>query len=327
MRIIRFSQFSNLRRLLSLIIISCSAFVTQPNFALEGGQSANASDYPGLVILSYDGPDAGSRLKNCTGIVLEQRRILTTLACIRYFGGSGFAQIPANNIYVHPVINGEIGGNIFLPPVTPLLTPNSRVSSYAVHPQNTFLSGPYDLAILRLSSNINLPVARIYNGTNSFIGSTVTAVAWKEQRRQNFPLDENYYVLNKLSFSIVDGNANINGLCYDNFTYTGTVFCGGFRNSVNFLEFSQDEGSPIYQSIGGQNTIIGLLSDASHGLLFEGQYQYERYARISSMVDFIRQHAPNTQFWNESSSEPQPEPSANNSFFSVLQLLLLDEDE
>ena len=126
----------------------------------------------------------------------------------------------------------------------------------------------------------------------------------------------------------MNGDTNINSLCYDNFSYTATVFCGGFRNGINFLD-SRDEGGPIYRTVNGQRTVIGVLSDASDGILFDGIYHYEKYARVSSMVNFIQQHAPNTRFWKEASVTPQPPPTSNNSnsIVPILQLLLLDEDE
>jgi len=41
------------------------------------------------------------------------------------------------------------------------------------------------------------------------------------------------------------------------------------------------------------------------------------------MINFIKQHAPNTQFWNENSVQTEPEVS--ESIIPLLQLLLLDE--
>ena len=312
MRIIR---FGNLRRLLSLIIISCSAFVTQQNFALEGGQSVNASNYPGLVMLSYGG---NSQFTNCSGIVLQSKRILTSVNCVYHFSNL----IPASDIYVHRIINGQSSGNVLLPPLKPS-TSDARVVSYNIHPQNPFSSGHHNLVVLYLNRNINLTPAVLYNGQNKYSGTSSTALGWtREQGRREYPFPQTYYfyLLNKLSFKLIDGNTNINGLCYDNYNYTGTVFCGGFRNSTNFMQ-SHDYGAPIYKTINGKITVIGLLTSSSGGTQFEGQFQYERYARISSMVDFIKQHAPNTQFWNESNVSPKSPPS----IIPILQMLLLDQ--
>ena len=306
------------RKSLAALLLCFSIFIaSSPIQALEGGQSARPTDYPGLVVLSYDEiPSTIVDFKNCTGIVLEPRRILTSVRCVFTLGPFGLS-IPASKIHVHPVPDGEIGGVFLLPVVQPSLTPNIRVSSYTVHPQNPSPGGPYNLVILNLAGNINLTPASVYNGTNRFAGSTGTAIGWKEEPR-GLP---RIYVLNKSSFPLVDGDTNISGLCYDNSTDTNTVFCGGFRNSTKFLE-SHDQGAPIYRTINGKNTAIGVLSNPSFGTPFAGVFPYETYARISSMVSFIRQHAPNTQFWNESGTGPE----APIVISPIIQLLLLDGD-
>ena len=308
-------------QLVRLCLFVIVLITSQASLALVGGTAANPSDYPGQVVLSYDSTTTSLQFQNCSGIVLDQRRILTSLSCVYSLGTGGYSPIPASEIYVHPVENGEIGGRFIIPPVAPSLTPNARVSTYVVHPQSSGGSGPYNLAILYLASNINLPQATIYNGTDHFIDESATALGWLEEKRDGTLLSTYYYVLNQLSFDLVEGNTDFDGTCYDNFVYTGTVFCGGFRNASNFLEYPQDEGMPIYRSINGVQTVIGLLSNASHGILFDGEYLFEKYARISSMVNFIQQHAPNTLFRNESSDQPDPEFS----LIPLLQLLLLDD--
>ena len=323
-----FSKLSILTRfLVSSLAICYSFFIAQESLALEGGQPVNAADYPGLVILSYGSiPDTFVSLNNCSGIVLEPRKILTSASCFQYYNLNNSpvnTLIPANKVFVHPVTDGEIGGSMLLPPVNSSTIPRVNVASYVINPQNTSKSGHHNLAVLTLSSAVKIAPALFYNGQNKFIGISTTALGWEREDRtfSTSPFTFIYYVLRKLSFNLIDGNTNRNGLCYDNFSYTGTVFCSGFRNGVNFLD-SQDEGAPIYRTVNGRKTTIGLLFNASHGRLFDGQYDYEKYARISSMVNFIRQHAPNTQFWNESSIPLELPPS---SIIPILQLLLLNE--
>ena len=302
------------------LFLSLFLLLNLPAQALEGGQPANHLDYPGLVMLSYDDlPDTFSGNKNCTGLVLEQRTILTSADCLYTIRGNPFGSIliPANNIYVHPVVNGEISGGFLLPILNPSIKPNIRASSYVIHPQN-FRGLPfYGLAIINLSSNINVDPGLIYNGTREFIGSAGTGLGWKTQDA-TFPSLNRKYVLNKLSFNLIDGNTNIEGLCYDNYNDTDTVFCGGFRNGIKFLN-SEDEGAPIYKTVNGRQAAIGILSNASNGRQFEGRYRYEEYSRISPLENFIKQHAPNTQFWNESSEVAEPDIN----IIPMLQLLLL----
>ena len=315
------SFLKKLRNLLNLFVLVSCFYITQPSTALEGGQSANSLIYTGTVILSYGSVGDGfSLFNNCAGIVLEPRKILTAASCVQYYdinNNGANTLIPANQIFAHPVQNGKINTGI-LGVVTQANSPNSVVSSYVIHPQNSFRNGPYNLAILTLTSNIGMTPAYIYNGSNTFINQSSTALGWKKETRPGMHIPTNYLVLNQLQLWLVNGDTNINSLCYDSFNYTGTVFCGGLRNGINFLD-GQDEGASIFRNINGQQTVIGVLSNASHGILFDGIYHYEKYARISSMVNFIEQYAPNTQFWNENSITPE----SPSSIVSILQLLLL----
>lgn len=294
-------------------------FISQVSLALEGGQSANPSSYPGLVVISYDEiPNTFTKLKNCTGLVVGPRHVLTSTACVTTLRSSqpyGSLPIPAGNIHVHPVANGEIGGEFLLPVVRPTTNPRITVASYTTHPQSTSSGGPYDLAVIKLGGNINLEPAALYSGKNLFTGSVGVALGWKEVQRGI----DNYYVLNKLSFLIVNGDTNILGLCYDNFTDTGSTFCGGLRNNTNYLE-SHDEGSPIFRTINGKRTVIGILSLATGGFQFEGEYKYEEYARVSSMVSYIKQNVPGAIFWNGADTPLTPRVN----IAPILSLLLFD---
>ena len=297
------------------LIVSLSAH------ALGGGTPSDHTQFPGLVFLSFDEvPGTFSTINNCTGIVLEPRRILTAAYCVTATKSTspfGTVLIPASKIHVHKVIDG----------IAPLLlggpgnSPNTRVSNYKVHPNNTFFLGPYNLAVLNLESNINLPVATLYNGKSDFIGFRGTALGWTNTGFINGPITIIKSVLNQLTFPIVASSTDFNSSCYDDISTTGTVFCGGSRNNTNYLGFN-DEGAPIYRKINNRNVVIGLLTNASGGLLYDNGYHYEEFSRISSMVNFIKQHAPNTQFWNESSVGPE----LKINILPMLHLLLLSKE-
>ena len=312
---------------LKRLILGFSLIIT-PAFALQGGQPVNASDYPGLVMLSYSRspnlynfnlsfPDD----TNCTGIVLQPRRVLTSLPCVLAtdfgFGILPLAEsfvISADNIQIHPVINGEIGGVDTLPPVVkPALMPRVDVSAVVVHPQSDIgiftSTSSYSLAILYLSADIGIEPAVLYDGSNKFIDFSATALGWESVERTVDATPANYYILRKLNFDLVDGDTNVDGDCYEaNDTYTATFFCGGYRNEINYLE-DADEGAPIYRTINNRQVAIGLLLRASRSF-----GAYEKYTRLSTMAGFIKHHAPDTQFESGALAEPLP----------ASQLLLLD---
>lgn len=308
--------FRHTLKLFRLVLINLLMLLNLSAHALVGGTSVDSIEYPGLVMLSYSG---NAWLKNCSGIVLEPKRVLTSVSCINHF-----SIIPASDIYVHRVLDGQTSGSFLLPPLKPISS-DAKVISYAAHPQNPYSSGHHNLVVLYLDKSINLEPAILYNGQNKFIGSNAIALGWKEEQGiADYPFQRTYYFyqLEKLTFKLVEANADSNGSCYDNYNYTGTVFCGGFRNSKKFMEYSQDYGSPIYKTINAKKAAIGILASASHGSLFQGKYEYERYARISSMISFIKQHAPNTRFHNESIVAPKPKINT----LPMLQLLLLSKE-
>lgn len=172
------------------------------------------------------------------------------------------------------------------------------------------LTSSYRLAILYLASDIRIEPAILYDGSNKFIDFSATALGWEKVERMVNATPVNYYVLRKLNFDLVDGDTNADGDCYEvNSTYTATVFCGGYRNSTNFLAYRTDLGSPIYRTVNNKQTAIGLLFRSSGST-----DSYERCVRLSTMVNFIKFHAPDTQFESGALIDPT----------SASQILLLD---
>lgn len=262
--------------------------------AMVGGGDATSSQTSGIVALSYEGG-----FSNCVGVLLEPTRVLTSVSCIDMIG----SRISASDIRVHPLSGSEIGGSFLIPTINERVTPFVGVSSFVFHPQNTFSSGPYNLAILKLSAPLNTKLATLYGGDDSFVGSSVQAFGWREEVRSGGFLNLRYFIASILQLpKIVDGDSDFESIsngCYDSFVDTNTVFCAGHRNTSKFLE-SDDRGAPAYQRIGNKDLVIGLSTRVSRGSEFEGSIDYETFARISSMRSFIETHAPNTQFLSES---------------------------
>lgn len=182
--------------------------------------------------------------------------------------------------------------------------------------------GPYNLAVLKLDEPLTLPPQKLLFGNETFVGDSATAFGWLDVERQGAFLTLRFYQPNTIELpSIVEGDSNANSIgngCYDSFVDTDTVFCAGFRSTEKFLE-SEDRGSPIYRSVSGENVVLGLLSDPSNGFELNGAVGYEVYARISSMTDFIKAQAPNTQF-----VEQITEDSESTAIVPVITILLDD---
>jgi len=259
-----------------LQILCVFSFSSSPVIAIEGdSQAASEAQRTGIVGISYeDGFD------NCIGVVLEPNKVLTTASCVELFSGP----VTASSIRVHPLQGVELGGAISFPTLNEQVTPFIGVTDFSTHPLNTSRFGAFNLAVLSLEEPLDIGVAKIYSGSDFFLGRRADAFGWKEVTRRSDFLLRRFYEANTVELPpIVDGDNNVDSItdgCYDSFVDTDTVFCAGFRSETQFLE-SFDRGAPLFLNIGGNELVIGLLSFNSGGTEIDGQVDYEQYARVS----------------------------------------------
>jgi len=300
----------------SVFSLLLSFTVASGAFALTGGSPATPEQSRGIVGLSFEG-----NIKNCAGVLLEPKKVLTTVGCLDFIGD----QVTPDVIRVHPLLGSEIGGSIIPPTLGESVLPFVGVSSFIVHPRNTSAVGPYNLAILNLDTQLDIAVANIYGGSQSFIGARATSFGWEQFIRAGAFLDRRFYRANTLALPpLIDGDSEFESIdngCYDGFEDTDTVFCAGYKNDSQYLD-SVDEGSPLLLRVNGEMVVIGILSDASvngnGSLVDEFGFRYEEFARISTMKSFILQNAPNTKFVVEA----DPLPSDDVIIVPVYDLLL-----
>jgi len=148
-----------------------SAMIIKPSFALEGGTVANAGQRAGIVGISYQ----NNVIENCVGVILEPSKVLTSASCLRLFQGL----VSAADIRVHPLLGTELGGTALVPVLNEGV-PFVGVDSYQINPLNVNRFDPYNLAVLNLSTPLNIGVAKIYAGEESFVGQRPTAFGWRE---------------------------------------------------------------------------------------------------------------------------------------------------
>jgi len=267
-----------------------------PNvYALQGGSIAPASQRQGIVGISING-----EITNCIGVLLEATRVLTSAFCAQDFSSN---VIPANQFRVHPLQGTRIGnvGGFGFPILNELDIPFVGVSRVNIHPQNTSIVGNFNLAILRLSAPLNGPFVTLYNGSRNLDGERGVVFGW-DDGDTNFTngVVQGFYEANVLALPpIVEGTnfgfGSGNTDCFDGSPDTNTVFCAGFRNETRFTELV-DGGGPLYLEVDGQQTVAGVLSFSSGGIEFQGEFNFEEFANVSSMQDFIINNAPNAQF-------------------------------
>ena len=308
----------------------------QTAFSMDGGSNANPALYPGQVMISYNRLVTNlliSPLSNCSGVVLDKRHILTTASCVYFLDTStspdSFRRVTPSALYVHPSSNGEVGkSRSSFPIISPNDQPNIRVTSYIVHPQVApdnppFYSPPtkysYNLAILTLAGNINVPPATLYHGKSKFLGKGVIALGWDQDNRRiqtsPFSFSFEYFHHLELYATIVLPKPPA-----DAAPCTNTLFCTGYSTSIKNLNSSYDKGAPMYRLVKGKRAIIGLAVAGTNGTTTP---KVERYTRINSeMYKFIKQYVPSTRFWSEKGLSPI---FPDNNLLPVLKLILLDE--
>jgi len=308
-----------INRIYVVIFSLLSSFlVASKAFALTGGNPATSEQSRGIVGLSFEG-----NIKNCVGVLLEPNTVLTTVDCLEFTGD----RVTPDVIRVHPLLGSEIGGSVIFPTLGESVMPFVGVSSFTVHPRNTSAVGPYNLAILNLSAELDIDVVNIYGGSQSFIGARATTFGWEQFTRPGTFLDRRFYRANTLALPpLIDGDSEFESIdngCYDGFEDTDTVFCAGYKNDSQHLDFV-DEGSPLLLRVNGEMVVIGILSSASsNGNIAdtdEIEFRYEEFARISTMKNFILQNAPNTKFVVEA----DPLPNDDVIIVPVYDLLLSD---
>ena len=320
-----------------LILTMLLWLYSQTVFSMDGGIRANPSLYPGQVMISYNRLVTNllvNPLNNCSGVVLDNRHILTTASCVYFLdtdsNPDSFRPITPAALYVHPSNNGVVGkSRSSFPIITPNDQPNIRVASYVVHPlvapdNPPFYSPPtkysYNLAILTLTNTINVPAATLYHGKENFLGNTAIALGWDQENRriQTSPFSvsfEYFHQLELYSTTILENPPTSASPC------SVSLFCAGYSSTVKNLNSSYDKSAPMYRNVNGKRVIIGLAVAGSNGT---SSPKVERYSYVNSaMYEFIKNTVPKTKFWSEKGLEPV---FAVNSPVPVWLLLLLNDE-
>lgn len=282
-----------------IILTAIFLFFTTFNVAaLQGGSLASPAQRQGIVGISI-----GGAITNCIGVLLEADRVLTSASCVQDFNGTGLNPqrvIPANLFRVHPLQGIEIGRS---PSLFPVLSdedlPFVGVNQVNLHPQNTFLLGNFNLAILRLSSALGEPFVTLFNGDRNLEGRSGEVFGWDAGPAFTSGASQGFYRSNILALPpIIEGvmsRLSNDESCIDGTPDTDTVFCAGFRDQNRFLELI-DYGAPLYINVDGEQIVAGLLAFSAAGTELNGVVNIEEFANISSMQDFIVDNAPNAQF-------------------------------
>lgn len=303
-----------------LSVVAALFIVVSDGFAMQGGEPATAAQSQGIVGLSFT-----ENFQNCVGLLLESDKVLTTANCLEFIG----ERVTASEIRVHPLLSSEIGGGLF-PTLDETVEPFVGVQSIVVHPSNPGGFGPFNIAILSLTTDLAVSTATIYGGSQSFVGNAAAAFGWEQFTRSDGFIDRRFFRANVLAMpAIIDGDDDFDSIdtgCYDSFEDTDTVLCAGYKNNSQFLE-SSDKGAPLIVNVNDTDVAIGVLISASNGFAADGGFRYEEFARLSTMKNFIVENAPNTRFFDGSAPVPEtpPRPEVNDIVIvPIIDLLLSD---
>ncbi len=221
--------------------------------------------------------------------MIEPKRVLTTSYCVsetNIFVPGIKPTFPTDPefLFVHEILDNEIGGLTTPPAVQSSLMPSVKVTNVVIHPQNTIITAnlrtsEYDLAILYLEKEVAVFPATLYDGQANFNQQQAVALGWVEELRVENGTNAYYNILRKIQINISEPNNSQTHLVANN-------------DSQSTSLTGLDTASPVYRLINNRNLMIGLYANTTLNNL-------RAFSNVSSMINFIKQHAPNTQFWNE----------------------------
>ncbi len=258
---------------------------------IVGGVPAARNEFPEFAQLFVDGLD-GFVYSVCGATLISNTKILTAAHCTVGISPSRFYVLP--NFYS---FNDNVTFGDLIQIVAKREHPNYQ--------QSTRFNN--DVAVLTMSRTSNTLAAKIFAGQDQLTGYSATVIGTGVTAEGS---DNPPPTLRKVTIPIVS-NAVCRG-SYGVSAITDSMLCAGLvsggRDSCQ-----GDSGGPLWVTYEGQKTQAGIIS-WGNGCARPNFYGVN--SRTSALIDFILQHAPQTQIVKERSDSIVP----------ILQLLLDDSE-
>ena len=260
---------------------------------IVGGNNAGRNEFPEFTQLFVNGSEIGldpNYLYSwCGATLITSRKVLTAAHC---------------TIGIHSTMYALPGFYSVNDPIT--FSDLIAVSSKAEHSlYQSRAQYDYDIAILTLNKNVTSPTAKIFAAEDTLTNYQATIIGTGLLKENG----QEANVLQKVTVPIVS-----NTVCkasYGNSSITDQMLCAGLPAGGKD-SCQGDSGGPLWIDIFGKNVQAGIVS-WGNGCARPNFYGV--YARTGVMVNFIKFHAPQTEFI-----------SSPVNLMPIIQLLLLDSD-
>ena len=261
---------------------------------IVGGTNASRGEFPEFVQLFIEGAviglDPAFLYPWCGGSLISANKVLTAAHCTSGLGLRDFYALP--NFYTY-------NDNITFADLIPI---SSKVEHPNYQQQTAF---DYDVSIITLSQSFGANTAKLFSGRDPLVDFNATLIGTGVLSEGGLEPT----TLQKVTVPIVS-----NAVCkrsYGDSAITDRMICAGLQTGTKD-SCNGDSGGPLWVEYDGQKTQAGIVS-WGNGCARPNFYGVN--TRVSAVIDFILQHAPDTKIVEQKPSN----------LISVLNLLLLDD--
>ena len=249
---------------------------------IVGGTTAVPGKYPEFTVIfelreaTADRPAGYFAI--CGGTLIAEEKVLTAAHCVEDKAANSIYVVPGfYSIYPYPPENVPLMLGDFIP--------LSRIDIHPRYSLNTITSvAKIDAAVLTMAKKTDVPLALLYGGSEQFVNQKGTVIGigtLGENSQTAVP------TLREVNVPIVS-----NAVCsraYSEFpnAIAPEMLCAGIAKGGQGTCLG-DSGGPLWTNHKGRRIQVGIVS-FSKGCARAGKYGV--YARISELIDFIREHA------------------------------------
>lgn len=278
MKPLKTSRIAGLFVFILLIFFNSHASTLDKQPRVVDGTSTTTKQHPSYTYIVIG---RANKYSLCGGTVISNQWILTAAHCVT----NKYGKVDTTPNQVFARLNASDTSPTVL-----------SVKQIVVHPNYRF---PYnDIALLKLTTKTQNPIAILNDNTNNLVGKTATVIGFGSTTRQK-PKEE---VTNKLPKQLQQANLPIiNRTLCSVASNKKMVLCAGYNDRKNHPDACfGDSGGPLFLNQSGKKTQIGIVSyGRGCGVGIPGGF-----ADVSYLKPFIKRHVTNATFLSDALSIP-----------------------